>query len=427
MLSEGPSVHITVFAAGSRGDTQPYLALALGFRRAGHQVRVVAVPEYASLIEGAGVEYRQLAFDPRHILGSEQGKRLIASGNNPFTFLGNLRHVIRPVIEKIVDEIPEACRGSDALLMQGSMGELDGPEGIQPFGLPMCSGYLWPATPTREFPMAFFPELPRGLPGQSFYNRLTYVLLRGLVRRLIHPMVVSAMSKIPIKLTVRGVRPPPLLYGFSPSVVLRPPEWSDEVHVTGYWFLETPASFSPQPKLADFLAAGPSPVYVGFGGAGHHDPVKVTEIAIEALKLAGRRGILMVDAAATEHIKLPDFVLPIESVPHDWLFPKMAAVVHHGGAGTTAAVMKAGVPSIVIPFTADQPFWGRRIHALGVGHMPIPRRKLIAHNLADAIKATVGDRAMRERAAALGALIRAEDGVGRAVEIAVRYFEDFAR
>jgi sterol 3beta-glucosyltransferase len=419
-------MHLTIFAPGSRGDTLPYLALALGFKQSGHRVRVVAAPEFESLTKGSGIEHQPLAIDPRALLASEAGKKGMSAGSNPFLFLRNLRHILEPVVEKIVDAMPEACHGSDALLMPGSLGELDGPHGFRPYGLPLYSGYLWPATPTAELPISFFPELPRGLPGRALYNRSTYVLLRYLVHLLIHPIVVKEVSRIPTGPPFRDAGSPPILYGFSPNVVPRAREWGDDVHVTGYWFLNTPADWRPQPELSDFLASGPPPVYVGFGGAAFVDPEADVAIAVEALRLAGQRGIVMAVRGPSECKPLPDFLLPIESAPHDWLFPKMVAVVHHGGAGTTAAGMRAGVPSVVVPFSADQPFWGRRVRELGVGPRPIPRKKLTARGLAEAIEVAVRDRTTRERAASLGERIRAEDGVSHAVDVVTRHFERFA-
>lgn len=114
---------------------------------------------------------------------------------------------------------------------------------------------------------------------------------------------------------------------------------------------------------------------------------------------------------------LADTVFRVDSIPHAWLFPRVAAVVHHGGAGTTAAGLRAGVPSIVIPFFGDQPFWGQRLAELGVGLAPIPRKQLTAERLADAIDRAVTDQSMRQRAADLGTKIRGEDGIAHAVAI----------
>jgi UDP:flavonoid glycosyltransferase YjiC (YdhE family) len=166
----------------------------------------------------------------------------------------------------------------------------------------------------------------------------------------------------------------------------------------------------------DFLAAGLPPVYIGFGSMTARDPRELTNIAVEALRAAGQRGVLLSGwAGLGTDSEVPDHVCVVTDVPHAWLFPRVAAVVHHGGAGTTAAGLRAGVPTIVTPVGGDQPFWGARVARLGAGPPPIPPRELTAARLAAAIRTATADVGMRRRAAALGERIRAEDGVGGAV------------
>jgi UDP:flavonoid glycosyltransferase YjiC (YdhE family) len=209
----------------------------------------------------------------------------------------------------------------------------------------------------------------------------------------------------------------PVLYGFSPSVLPPPPDWSSEVHVTGYWFLDPPEDWTPPSRLVAFLEAGPPPLYIGFGSMGSRDPQKTSQLVLEALAPAKQRAVILSGWGGLETADLPAHAIAVDSVPFSWLFPRCAAVVHHGGAGTTAAGLRAGVPSVVIPFFGDQPFWGRHVAELGVGPAPIPRRKLTAERLARTIEIAVGDAGMRRRAAELGTAIRAEDGVAQAVAL----------
>jgi UDP:flavonoid glycosyltransferase YjiC (YdhE family) len=208
-----------------------------------------------------------------------------------------------------------------------------------------------------------------------------------------------------------------MLYCYSPAVAPKPPDWSESAHVTGYWFLDHPLDWQPPADLLHFLESGPSPIYLGFGSMITRKPEETTRITLDALRQAGHRGVIATGWGALSQSDLPDEVFLIESVPHDWLFPRMAAVVHHGGAGTTGAGLRAGVPSIVVPFGGDQPFWARRVKALGAGPDPIPRKRLTADRLAHAIRIAVADEPMRKRATELGATIRAEDGVGNALKI----------
>jgi UDP:flavonoid glycosyltransferase YjiC (YdhE family) len=210
-------------------------------------------------------------------------------------------------------------------------------------------------------------------------------------------------------------------YGFSEFVVPRPRDWPDWHYITGYWFLDGTDDWAPPVGLIDFLSSGPKPIYVGFGSMSGRTARELAGLAIEAVTLAKQRAVLLGGWAELPERDLPDHIYAIESAPHDWLFPRMAAVVHHGGAGTTAAGLRAGVPSVIAAFFADQPYWGRRVHALGVGPKPILRKELTPQRLAEAIAQAVTEREMQRRASALGEKIRSEDGVARAVERVSKY------
>ncbi len=205
------------------------------------------------------------------------------------------------------------------------------------------------------------------------------------------------------------------MYGFSPSIVPRPADWGSHVHVTGYWFNDPENGWRPPAELAHFLDAGPPPVYVGFGSMTDRDPAVVARIVLEALEQTGCRAVVLSGWARLPGVTDRPGVHFVENVPHDWLFPKMAAVVHHGGAGTTHAGLRAGAPTVVVPFFTDQPFWGARVAELGVGPRPIPRRELSSDRLATALCRVTRDPVMRARASAIGSRIRAEDGVANAV------------
>jgi UDP:flavonoid glycosyltransferase YjiC (YdhE family) len=206
-----------------------------------------------------------------------------------------------------------------------------------------------------------------------------------------------------------------ILYGYSPQVLPPPKDWGDCIHVTGYWFLEPPAGWEPPIDLVNFLQSGPPPVFIGFGSIPNSKPEKTADLVLQALARTGQRGVLSAGWGGLKKENLPETVFMIGSMPYSWLFPQMAAVVHHGGAGTTAAGLWAGIPAIVTPFFGDQPFWGKRVYALGVGPRPIPRQHLTVDRLTESIRCAVSDTGMRTRAARLGEGIRAEDGIARAV------------
>ena len=201
-------------------------------------------------------------------------------------------------------------------------------------------------------------------------------------------------------------------------MIPRPTDWPERIHVTGFWFSDPPPGWTPPADLVAFLGSGPPPVYVGFGSMPSGSAEDTLKLILKALELSHQRGVLLAGwAGVGEDRKLPEYAFGVESVPHSWLFPRMSAVVHHGGAGTTGAGLRAGVPSIITPFVADQPNWARGLRRSASGPRAIPFRELTADLLADAIRQATSDPAMRQRASALGEQIRHEEGVGTTVDL----------
>jgi UDP:flavonoid glycosyltransferase YjiC (YdhE family) len=289
--------------------------------------------------------------------------------------------------------------------------------------LPLLQTYLVPFTPTKFFPSALVPQALPNLGGM--FNRITHQLAQQMMWQSSRSGDALARKKVfdlpPASFF--GPKPAPstqalpTLYGFSPHVIPAPSDWNNNHHVTGFWFLDSTDEWTPPQDLINFLQAGSPPIYIGFGSMTTRKPEETTDLVINALKQTNQRAVLASGWGGLQKKDLPDSVFMIDSIPHDWLFPCVAAVVHHGGAGTTAAGLKAGVPAIVIPFFADQPYWGKRVADLGVGPAPIPRQKLTADRLAQAIQIAMSDKALQQRAKDLGSKIQAEDGIAHAVEI----------
>jgi len=219
----------------------------------------------------------------------------------------------------------------------------------------------------------------------------------------------------------------PSLYGYSPSVLPKPPDWDDYHHVTGYWFLDAQSDWQPSEDLLRFLESGPPPVYIGFGSMSHENPERQTRLALRALELTGQRGVLLTGWGGMSRLSAPPNVFFVDNVPHAWLFPRIGAVVHHGGAGTTGAGLRAGVPSIITPGGGDQSAWADLVVKLGVGPRAPGIKSLTAEKLAKAINTAVNDSALRARAAALGEKILAENGIARAVEVIERHAAEFSQ
>ncbi|MGL4608331.1 MAG: glycosyltransferase [Trueperaceae bacterium] len=207
------------------------------------------------------------------------------------------------------------------------------------------------------------------------------------------------------------------------AFALRPQDYPQHVYTTGYWFLDE-ENWQPSKELQDFLASGPAPVYIGFGSMGNTATAEATtDVLLETLKRTGQRGVLAKGWGGMKNVEgLSDRVFMLEEAPHSWLFPKMAAVVHHGGAGTTAAGLRAGVPNIVIPHALDQFAWGQRVYELGVGPKPVPKKKLSVDRLSEAIQQALNPE-KQKAAKQLGQKIQSENGNDVAVDIIRRSLE----
>lgn len=212
----------------------------------------------------------------------------------------------------------------------------------------------------------------------------------------------------------------PILYSYSPTLFPAPSDWPSWIHVTGYWFHDLLREWSPPEKLVDFLASGPAPVYIGFGSmaqASWMDADSRVRMVIKALGRAKQRGIVSFGPNVAADVPLPDNILRVESVPHEWLFPRVSMTVHHGGSGTTSQSLRAGVPMLITPFMWDQPFWGHCVMTAGLGPKPIPHNNLNATNLSEGIRDILADADMRTTAREMGELVRKENGVQSAVQI----------
>ena len=274
------------------------------------------------------------------------------------------------------------------------------------FAIPSLGVYLAPGVPTREFPPPGWLATGQVSPADNLAagrellartDSLYADVLRRLRARLDLPAATAPGSPVDW----------PICHGFSPAVVPRPADWPATVHVTGYWWPARPPRWQPPDQLVDFLAAGPPPVFVGFGSmTPTHD--RLHDVVAAAVKRAGVRAVVQSGWAGLR--PAGDDILLVGDLPHDWLFPRTAAVVHHAGAGTTGAGLRAGVPAVPVPVLLDQPFWADRLHRLGVAPQPLPLHELTADTLTDALRSCLDRPTYRDRATELSRRVRADDG-----------------
>jgi sterol 3beta-glucosyltransferase len=390
-------MRILIVTAGSRGDVAPFTGLGRALQQAGQQVALAAHDRFADLVRGCGLEYRALPGDPVELVRARTAAPSPEAAQSVFAaFLDELGEGV----------IAAAAAGTDMLLTAFGPAPLSRLV-AEAMRIPSLGVYLAPGVPTREFPPPGWPATGQPSPadnlaaGREVLAR-TGSLYADVLRRLRARLDLPAAAPAP--------SPPddwPICHGFSPAVVPRPADWPAPVHVTGYWWPARPPGWQPPPQLVDFLAAGPPPVFIGFGSmTPNHE--RLHEVVAAAVKRAGVRAV--VQSGWAELGAGGDDILVVGDLPHDWLFPRTAAVVHHAGAGTTGAGLRAGVPAVPVPVLVDQPFWADRLHRLGVAPHPLPLPLLTADTLSDALRSCLDRPSHRHRATELAGRIRAEDG-----------------
>jgi sterol 3beta-glucosyltransferase len=417
----GNEMRVLIATAGARGDVAPLTGLATAIRAAGHSVAITSNDECESLVVGCGLEFRPLP--GAH--GIFDDPRLEVSGGpawavSMFRLLAeNLRTLDKALLAVARQD------GPDVLALAGIFAAC-GYHIAEGLGLPGMELQLQPAYPTAGFPPSSvagrsFGRLGNLAAGKAMMAGVALVAARpareirhelGLPKRTVRDMLSGRPH------TLRW----PVFHGFSPAVVPRPADWPDRYQVTGYWWPARPTDWSPPAELEDFLGSGLPPVFFGFGSL----PPKVTSDLIELSTAAGRQAGVRQVIQAGQTGPTPAGLasrgdsIAVGDVPHDWLFPRMAAVVHRAGAGTTAAVLRAGVPAVTVPVTVDEPFWAARLAALGTGPPPIPHKQLSVAALAAAIREAVTHPSYRTRAEAMSRRLASEDGAAPVISMLAR-------
>ena len=410
-------MRIVIIAPGSRGDVQPYIALGKGLQNAGHYIRLLSHSNFESLVTSYGLEFWSFGNDVKDAVENKEMRELTEKGNFLLLMAKMAKEAEREAL-RFAEGGLMATQGMDVVLA-GIGGLFIGTAIAEKLDIPLIQAYVFPFTPTSEFSSVLTPKLP------TFLNGFSHQLARQLMWQGFRSADTIARKKV-LNIPAAPLLGPynsksthnmPILYGFSPSVIPAPSDWNDNTYITGYWFTDEADDWQPPTPLLDFLQSGSPPVYVGFGSMSNRNPEQTADLVIQALTLANQRVVLLSGWSGLHKDNVPDSIFMIDSIPHSWLFPRVSAVIHHGWASTVAAGLRAGVPSIIIPFFGDQPFWGQRIADLGVGTKPIPRKKLTAEKLANAIREMITNEDIRQRAEKLGKQIQAENGIKSAVKI----------
>ena len=394
---------IAILTIGTHGDVAPLVGLGTALRDAGHQVRMTVVERLSRLVADAGLDVQPLDVDLGALAGTRKGRAIQRPGARGSTSV--IRLSVRET-GRLVPAMRAAAADADIVLC---------PFWTAPVAIPIAEARGVPcllvpfqvAQPTREFGPTFLggrdlgPWLNRAVP--ELVGRLGMRVFGGLIRE------VRADLGLPAE-AAPAYRPGavPTLYGISTAVVPQPKDWPANVQMAGYWWSPRPTGWQPPEDLTRFLADGPPPVYIGFGSVDVGNAESLSRTVRETIDRIGRR--VVVQRGWTGLDVSGDNICTIDEIPHDWLFPRVAAAVHHAGAGTTAATLRAGIPSVPVPFVYDQGFWARRLVELGAAPCSVPVQRLSGERLAAAITSAVNESRFTTAAAAIAGRLAEEDG-----------------
>jgi sterol 3beta-glucosyltransferase len=408
---------IAVFALGTRGDVQPMLALAKGLKAAGYEITLVTGENFVAWAQQQGVEAVGTV-DMDEMMSSKNGIAWSESSRNPAQQLAYMGKLMNEYGPQMTARAHQAVQGADAII-SGFVSDFIGTALAEKYQLPLVSAALQPYRATRSGAASLSPIFPRG---SSILNLWMGQFVERLLFKVYEPTMnqfrtqVLGLPSLDLNSYYKRLHATPTVNGFSRFVVPPASDWDEHVYTAGYWFLDE-SNWQPPQELVQFLKAGAPPVYVGFGSMTSSDPMNTVRRIADVLANLGLRGVIPADWGTTKfnQTDLPSHLFPVSHVPHRWLFPKMEAVVHHGGAGTTAAGLYAGKPTLIVPHMSDQPYWGRRVAALGAGTHPLPRHRLTTRLLTARLRELVTNSMIQSSAQVLGEKIRAEHGIENAV------------
>ncbi len=408
---------ILIITIGSRGDIQPFVALGKGLQAVGYEVALQTAEAYKAFVQDNGLSYLYMNNEFMKLTESKAGQAAAEGDSNL-----SLMKKVMPMLRQMLEDEWQAAQDFKPDVIIYHPKSLGGYHLAEKLDIPFFMALALPFyTPTSAYPNPIMSGIHLG----SGFNHFSYKLMAlatapymGVINDFrVNTLGLNKRGRFASELAKPNGEPVPVLYAYSPHVLPVPNDYPSYVHVTGYWFLDRTNDWQPSSELLSFLEAGAPPIYIGFGSMSGLKGEERADIVLEALKKSGQRGLLASGWGGLNATNLPANVFMLEQAPHDWLFPRVSAVVHHGGAGTTAAGLRAGKPTVIVPFIADQPFWGKVVYELGVGPQPIPQKKLTVDGLAMAINEAITDSAIRLHAESIGEKIRAEDGIANTVAI----------
>jgi sterol 3beta-glucosyltransferase len=408
-------MRIALVTIGTRGDVVPYLAVSKALRSRGHEVVFATHAEHGPMVRAAGFALRPLPGGIRELTQTEAGKKWLSSADRPLEYGRRTRELFLPLQRPLFDDTLAATEDVDAVVFYALA--YAGLAAAQKRGLPVVALSPWMTTPTVEVAPPGLEWTPR-FTRRAIWELWLRLALGGLMTEMNAQRVRLGLPRdpSPSMLHALATYDVPVIHLLSEHVVPRPADWPERASLAGF-ALDSAQGYEPPEEVARFLGIDdPRPlVYVGFGSMAGHSPRELATLAASAARIAGVRMIYATGWGGAVEIERDD-VLVLEEAPHDWLFPRVDAVVHHGGAGTFAAGLRAGKPTVIVAFFGDQPLWGGINAKLGTGPALLMRRGLTDAKLAAVIRRALDDPRHRERAGELARKLAGENGADRAAE-----------
>ena len=412
------NLKITVLTVGSSGDIVPFINLAHELAGRGHHITIASFPNFRDLVESEGFLFFPLCGDAAKFMND-----VFQPGSAAVTYISRLKKSLRSIVPQLLKSMSDSCAGADAIVCNFfgtfyySIAEK--------YNIPCIQTYFFLMEPSGSIPVPTVRH--QNLP--SWINRLSYsaaYLLIGLAER---KYLASWRKENGVDIRRPHTKPDyyihgrhlPVIYAVSPSVFPRPDDWSSSIELSGFWLSEKAVVYNPPDELCRFLEEGDPPVYIGFGSMNGGDMRELMDMVTGSVIKAGLRAVICLGWSGSKILPHEESLYVSDSfIPHQWLFPRVSAVVHHGGAGTTSAGLRYGRPTLIIPFSGDQFFWGTRVHALSCGPLPIDRNSLTSEKLTNALIDLTTSSDYRTHAEAIGSAISGEKGTKTAADIIER-------
>ena len=420
-------MRITLITNGSRGDVEPYVALAEGLRDSGHEVTIATEARYEPFILERRLKFLSIPGDTIAAINSPEGHQALNKKNNTESCLGHLMNASAPMATEIILQCLEACKNAEHIICTHF--SLHTAYYLsQQLGIPFSMASVNPMVgcETNEFHNMMFPPAAKWLPGfiDKAYNSFSHKTVSDSWWKSYRDIYTGAWKSacgitLPDNDPLKTADQPLALFGYSPSVLKKPADWGNNRHVCGYWFLKADDNWKAPIELEKFIDSGPKPIYIGFGSM-NNSMLKngaVEKLIVDTVAGTKQRAVILKQGLNFEAGQIADNIFATGAVPFKYLFPKMKLLVHHGGAGTTALGLEAGIPSVLTPLIVDQRFWAWRAEKLGIAPAPLHWHGVTAKKLALAINHWANNNSAKKRSEELGKKLQQENGVETAVRI----------